>query len=571
MPSAQEILDTVKQYNQHRFAQLLDEYDVSQQRAIRLLPLLFHTNVQMLPGYNGAEVASGIVDYTPDQASLRTAEHLYSRFKYSEDNLPETPAINSLLLQSCIITSEKILWVIYRRDLDAESVKKLNKKTAQINNWLGRQGVRMSYMLSREDEVAYNYYAKHDYQYHIDKSFFLDRFFTESVLIAGAQLSWWFDDCSEPLDNAELLSNCGVLGEPGLKEYISSSIWNLYNITNKPVSSYIYLCLIDDFISSGQQPFFSSLLKQRVLAADDIDEIDVDALYFDFLSDIVGDNLKNKLHVIKSIAKDTCTYHHKNIGMQNFMADNKNIEFRVLKKTLDNIFEHSIYLFRRIKTHLNLRGYTYSQLSTDLASISCGLLGRLNHHDRKIDLMYGVGVSLCDRVNYSQKLCGKKAAWLITHNDYILYAGASLVGLSCWAYVNQLVDHNTQVSITSHDHSVRQVDVLEVINVLERCVDLNSLYCVDIDGFIEPPMVTSSLLVIGHHVNDCDKLSLDHLVIYNTGEIYLYQYDDFNDVCDWCDRNQGQGIKVATFGRYAGMFRENDRKKLSTMDRVVVV
>ncbi len=567
MTLTHEIVGTVTQYNLYRFEQLLEQYSISQQRAISLLPLLFHANIPMLPGYNGVDVPAGIEEYAPDEESLKIAGHLYSNFSHTSENQPQA-SISSVLIQSCFITGEKILWIIYKSNLTREDVEKLNYKTSMITKWLSRQGVRLKYLLSRADEIAYNYYAKYDYQYHIDKSFFLDRFYAESILLAGLQSSWWFEECADfsDVDVLNFTVDCGDLTEPGSKDYISASIWSLYNITSKPISSYIDLCLIDYFVNAQQHSFFSSRLKYCVLTAEKMSEIDVTDMYFDFLNEIIGEDLKGRFHIIKAIAKDSCARIHKNIYIHNFMFENRNIDFRTLKETLDDVFFHAISLFRRIKENLNLRGYTYSKLSVDLDSISCGLLSRLQYHEHKINVMYGVGVAVCDRVNYSQKHCGEKLAWVLAHNDYMLYAGSSLVGLSCWAYINQLIDHNTQVSITACDYSVRQIDVLEIIDVLENSIDLNDLYNVDINGFIDEPVVLTSLLVIGHHVKNYEKKKLDHLVIYNTGEVFLYQYESFNDIFDWHRKNEEEEIEVAIYGRYAGMFREKDRRFLSLLD-----
>ena len=56
-----------------------------QQPLIQLLPLLFHTNHPLMPGFVAGNTPKGLNTYSPDKRSLNSASRLAKSFRYQHD------------------------------------------------------------------------------------------------------------------------------------------------------------------------------------------------------------------------------------------------------------------------------------------------------------------------------------------------------------------------------------------------------------------------------------------------------------------------------------------------------
>jgi adenylate cyclase class 1 len=68
--------------NQDRLRRVRESLETRQQAFIQLLPLLFHINHPMLPGYLSNKTPCGISDYTPGKRCIQSARTLARSFSY---------------------------------------------------------------------------------------------------------------------------------------------------------------------------------------------------------------------------------------------------------------------------------------------------------------------------------------------------------------------------------------------------------------------------------------------------------------------------------------------------------
>jgi adenylate cyclase class 1 len=71
--SEQSAIKRFGMVNRERLRRVVESLSARQREFIELLPLLFHINHPLLPGYIGRDAPFGISDYTPTAASLRAA------------------------------------------------------------------------------------------------------------------------------------------------------------------------------------------------------------------------------------------------------------------------------------------------------------------------------------------------------------------------------------------------------------------------------------------------------------------------------------------------------------------
>ncbi|MCU7811099.1 MAG: adenylate cyclase, partial [Candidatus Thiodiazotropha sp. (ex Notomyrtea botanica)] len=81
-------LNTIRQrfqrLHRERLRRIRDELRPSQQEFIDLLPLLFHINHPMLPGFVSSDTPIGIPDYSPSRQALDVAKKLSRSFAYKK-------------------------------------------------------------------------------------------------------------------------------------------------------------------------------------------------------------------------------------------------------------------------------------------------------------------------------------------------------------------------------------------------------------------------------------------------------------------------------------------------------
>lgn len=579
MLSISEISNMIEGYYRGRRDHLLQQYNSRQQKAIELLPLLFHTNINMMPGYIGKYMPSGISHFTPSREQIIAATRLSKYFHYdsddqSNDNKSVKTDIASILIQDCFISGEKILWIIYQENLEKNEIQLLNKKASNLVKWLQRQGIEFTSIVSSENEIAYHYYSSHNYDYHIDKCFFLDNFYAESILLAGKPFSWWFsgDFCEgTELENDNVI-NCGELIRPGYRDYTSAAIWYLYSIFNQPVNSYLNLSLIDHFISNGSHHFFSKRLKNRIMSSQKPEEIDTHEMYQNYLDNMISNHVKPYLNALQGRVRTTPGSSKPAKSPRHYPKGTPRIATDFIKHSASicNIYAAAENSFRRIKICLNLRGFNQSQLSPTLSSISCGLLSRLYNTGNKIPITNHSDVFLLDRVSYKHNSTDNEESWSLMYNDMPVHTNNNLITLTCWAFVNRLIDTSTQISIQQPEYNIRQIDILEIIKTLGRNIEIDQLLKRDINNFIDEPIPVKSLLFIGHSTDNFKQRMIDHIIIYNTGEVYSHKYNDIQHFYSWHKSYPNQHIIAYLYGSWANKYREIDRKTLKLIDNVSV-
>ena len=114
---------------------MLSSFNLTQSDAIKLLPLLFHVNHPMLPGYVDKSTPSGIPSYSPKRIRKKKIAKTVSRsFKYQSRAYLRYQIVSLYLMGSTgtlaqSIRSDLDLWVCIDQQLDDKAKQKLQQKT----------------------------------------------------------------------------------------------------------------------------------------------------------------------------------------------------------------------------------------------------------------------------------------------------------------------------------------------------------------------------------------------------------------------------------------------------------
>ena len=266
--------------NQVRYQRTLDALPERQQQFLRLLPLLFHVNHPMLPGYVSHRTPAGIYQYTPDAEVLRTAKILARSFQHQRDLSEKTFHIDALFIMGSVGTiaqndsSDLDVWVCHSLDENQTEFAELERKCKLISQWAAQHiHLEVHFFLMRSDEFSaqtsqsLNSEASGSAQHFL----LLDEFYRTALWLAGKVPLWWFVPASqeanyniyrEKLLQKRFIRHTDVIDFGGLpyiptNEFIGAGIWQLYKAIESPYKSVLKLLLLEFYASyeqSGKAP-----------------------------------------------------------------------------------------------------------------------------------------------------------------------------------------------------------------------------------------------------------------------------------------------------------------------------
>jgi adenylate cyclase len=542
-----------------------------------------------MPGHISRHSPHRIAGYTPDPRNLQDATRLNKQFSYQEDELPEQPAIDALFIQQSILTGETILWVIHSPKLDPRQLDLLGKKTASIVKWLSGFGIQMNYIVSDAASISYQYYSFKHYKFHIDKCFFLDNFYAESLLLAGKIPAWWLYINERAADQDPQVIHCGDLSTPRPNDYMSAAIWHLYNVFKQPETSWINLAIIDQFVTSRMHQFFSIELREIVHTQEQISQMDIHQDYCMYLKDTIDIKQADiDYSLLSSLPNDWKAgspgehqVQHKTVfdyltstELQARQPDRPDLEFRRYHQVIESLLQRSESLFRRIKTFLSLGFGASGNMSHELNAITNGLLSRLVPSDKKIIFTNPSSAYVLDKVHFRQQINTDSGGWSLLareqDSESEIHQADNLVHLVCWAFVNRLIDTSTQVSIQCADFSIRQIDIQNIIKTLQHNIQSADFTDIDIDNFVETPKPVKSVLFIGHTSDNFREQTIEHLIVYNSGEIFVHSYRGLHVFYNWFESNPQQALQTCLYGSHANDYRSLNQKILSRFSNIAV-
>jgi adenylate cyclase class 1 len=251
-----------------RLRRIEADLNTPQQDFLNLLPLLFHINHPVLPGFIGSDTPCSIPDYSPSQAVLRTARKLGRSFEYKK-RARRKYHIHGLYLMGSIGSvahtsgSDFDVWLCHDQKLKPLQLQNLRDKAKSLENWAAEFGLEVHIFLinvdafRRGDREAISRESSGSTQ----KQLLLEEFYRTGILLAGRHPLWWLVP-PEQEDNytqyAAMLQHqrfidpmdCldfGSLEHTPADEFFSAARWQLYKGIDSPYKSVLKLLLIEAY------------------------------------------------------------------------------------------------------------------------------------------------------------------------------------------------------------------------------------------------------------------------------------------------------------------------------------
>ena len=258
--------------NQVRFQRTCEALPERQQQFLQLLPLLFHVNHPMLPGYVSHSTPAGIYQYTPDSEVLRLAKILARSFQHQRELAEKKTDIDALFIMGSVGTiaqndaSDLDVWVCHSLDENAHGCAELERKCQLISHWAAQQlHLEVHFFLMRSNEFSvqrsqsFNSEGSGSAQHYL----LLDEFYRTALWLAGKIPLWWFVPASQEHNyqrfrdtllqkrfvRAEDVIDFGGLPNIPTNEFIGAGIWQLYKAIESPYKSVLKLLLLEFYAS----------------------------------------------------------------------------------------------------------------------------------------------------------------------------------------------------------------------------------------------------------------------------------------------------------------------------------
>lgn len=272
--------------NTDRLRRVQDSLEPRQRVFIQLLPLLFHINHPMLPGYLSNKVPCGISDYAPGKRCIQAARILARSFSHQR-RAQQRYSIHALYLMGSTgtiaysKTSDFDIWVCLRPGMPEDEIQALQEKADSIKSWAESLGLEAHFFLM--DDASFR---KHEPQRLSNENagssqhhLLLDEFYRTGLLVAGRFPVWWlvppsceqhYDDYVEKLILNRFIKSSDIVDFGGLshlpsEEFFGATLWQLYKAVDSPYKSILKILLMEAY--ANQYPHIEILamrFKQAV-------------------------------------------------------------------------------------------------------------------------------------------------------------------------------------------------------------------------------------------------------------------------------------------------------------------
>lgn len=254
--------------NKDRLRRIQESLESRQRCFIDLLPLLFHINHPMLPGYLSSKSPCGISDYAPSKRCIQAARKLAKSFSYQR-RAHRRYSIHAIYLMGSTGTiaysksSDFDIWICHWPGMPEDELETLRQKADLIQDWAASLGLEAHFFVMddesfrRQQHQAMSNENAGSSQHHL----LLDEFYRTGLLVAGRYPVWWlvppayekeYDDYVRKLVVNRFIKANDVVDFGGLQslpaeEFFGAALWQLYKAVDSPYKSILKILLMEAY------------------------------------------------------------------------------------------------------------------------------------------------------------------------------------------------------------------------------------------------------------------------------------------------------------------------------------
>ena len=244
---------------------LMDEDEIN---VFQTFPLLFHFNIEGLPGYTEKNIPVGINEFLVTDRINKLA------FSFLETTLPAIPAdfipeiigLYAMGSTSSIGQSSESdfdIWICYSHTLAKNRVKLLTEKSWAISQWAESFGVELNFFLVPDNKfkIQNKSAVSGDNCGSSQHMLLLDEFYRTALRVAGKRILWQHVKIEREEDYDEYVINAyknktiiadewldlGGLHYIPAEEYFGANLWQLYKGIDTPYKSILKAILMEAY------------------------------------------------------------------------------------------------------------------------------------------------------------------------------------------------------------------------------------------------------------------------------------------------------------------------------------
>ena len=293
----QNIVERFININQSHIQRIQSFLQDSQHIFLDLLPLLFHQNNPLLPGFTSDETVVGIPNYQPSDNTLTQAKSLAKNFIYHPSALTSYP-IQAIFLMGSVSSiafaqhSDIDIWLCHDHHLLPSEIDDLQSKATAIEQWAESLDLEVHFYLvdSQSPLKGAPSSLPSDNSAPAQHYLLLEEFYRTALYVAGQTPVWWQVPPHEELNytryvqylNAnQLISEDDTIDFGGLEdipaeEFVTATLWQLFKSISSPYKSLLKLLLMECYASEYPDPGWLCLEVKKAIYQGlfDLDNID---------------------------------------------------------------------------------------------------------------------------------------------------------------------------------------------------------------------------------------------------------------------------------------------------------
>jgi len=582
-------------WNALRLKNISDNVVQAANKYIHLIPFFLQINNKLLPGYVDIDTPVGIFSYLPDEKTIEEVKNLNGKFRYQAESVIKNYAVEAIYFNINVINEKKICWVFNSAFLDKNKILSLKEKVSKIEKWFSSKGLNIEFIVISVNEFfnCKSYLLKKE-----KKSLYLDKFYSESIVLAGKYPVWWlippskekdYEKYVEHIKQARFVDNeeyidFGRADDFEYSDIVKHAVSLVQQANQSPETCMVELLLLDQKNSAYPKLDGISNRIKKILYTDDVN-VSLLGSVVDILHDAI-DGYNDKKHIlspIKLFSQIKETPRELSLQIVNeFLGDgyvsvqaNSGIESiitqikfcKAISHEISQIFENIVTCYDNDKTF---------DLDESLLMIVNNMLLFLSDGESKVPLYNNKKNDniIFDRIHLKQVTDKSKSYWDLildsSMDDKKTIEGFNcLLGLLAWCWLNRVVNNSTQVSIDSSEQQIKQIEAYSILEKLIQYLKLDAVLNIPAKAFKEAATPLQSLLFVSFieaekkDTNHSEKLKFtlpskvllshsEQLIIDSWGEVYTRKYSDnigvLKCLCDWMHHSPiGDVVKPPPF------------------------
>jgi adenylate cyclase, class 1 len=528
-PAVQDGLRPAERFalvNRERLRRLRDLLPPRQRDVLDIMPYLFHTNHEQLPGFVDDQVPMGINGYTPEGPALSAAVRLARGHRFARRALQRFEVLGLYLMGSSgsiaqTPTSDLDIWVCHPAVITPDRRQLLAQKARAIEVWADEMGVEVHFFVFAPEEFAAGQMTalSEESSGSSQQALLLDEFYRSGLVLAGQYPRWVYEPpSSEPPPLKPRTGIAGIdfgsLSHIPAKEFFGAAIWQVYKSLGSPYKSVLKLLLMEAY--AAEFPDFDLLsqqYKRAVLSGTtDLDTLDPYLLMYRKVERYLlerGDHarlelarrcLYLKVEEPLSRSAETREIGWRRVTMQKLTRDwgwdssqlasldsQNKWRFHAVQDEGRTLVAAITTSYRAISEFARRQGDALHITQSDLNTLGRKLYAAFERRPGKIELINrGIAASLVEeRITlHVQGVMGAEARWL-TYLERVLpedtgsvspaRRGPSMVDALIWCYLNRLIARGTVIAVNAPGNHVGAREAHQILQVAEQLYPGNAL------------------------------------------------------------------------------------------------